>query len=211
MKKIAMTLLMATAFLAVKAADKEIKLDAPDKAGSTTLMQALDKRASSREYSVKPLSGKDLSDLLWAANGVNREESGMRTAASALNKQDVDIYVVMPEATYLYQAKGHLLTLVAEGDFRGLVAGSQAFVNSAPVSLVLVSELGRFNNPESEQTKLMGAADVGIVSANISLFCSAAGLSTVPRATMDVTKMREAWKLTSTQLPILNHPVGYRK
>ena len=103
------------------------------------------------------------------------------------------------------------MKLKAEGDYRGAVAGGQAFVISAPVSLVLVSDLSRFGDTKNAHTQLMGAMDAGIVSQNISLFCSAARLATVPRASMDLARLKTALKLKDTQMPMMNHPVGYFK
>lgn len=188
---------------------KEIKLNSPDKNRGSSVMKALSDRHSDREYAAKELSLQDLSDLLWAANGINRPD-GKRTAPSALNKQDVDVYVIMKEGAYLYNAKQQALIPVAQGDQRAAVAGSQDFVKSAPVCLVLVSDLSRFGKV-SDQTKLMGAVDVGIVCQNIGLFCAGTGLSTVPRATMDKDALKKILKLSDSQLPIMNHPVGYPK
>lgn len=176
-----------------------------------TVMKALSERHSTREYVSKALSMADLSDLLWAANGINRNDSGKRTAPSALNKQDVDVYVVMPEGSYLYDAKNHQLNLVAEGDHRGAVAGGQAFVKSAPLSLVLISDISRFGDVKNVRNQLMGAMDAGIVSQNISLFCSSASLATVPRASMDFDQLKKVLKLKDSQMPMMNHPVGYFK
>ena len=175
------------------------------------VMKALSERQSTREYASKALSLADLSDLLWAANGINRKESGMRTAPSALNKQDVDVYVVLPEGSYLYDAKNHQLTLIVAGDYRGAVAGGQAFVKTAPVSLVLISDLSRFGDAKSPRSQLMGAMDAGIVSQNISIFCSAANLATVPRASMDNEQLKKVLKLKDSQMPMMNHPVGHFK
>lgn len=188
---------------------KGIQLNAPNKNRGTTVMKALADRHSEREYASKELSIEDLSDLLWAANGINRPD-GKRTAPSALNKQDVDIYVVLKEGAYLYDAQSNSLKPLAKGDHRSAVAGGQDFVNEAPVCLVLVSDLSRFGNT-SDHTKLMGAVDVGIVCQNINLFCSAAGLSTVPRATMNIAALKSILKLSDSQLPIMNNPVGYPK
>ena len=136
MRKVQLLLVCLMLSAAAFAADKVIKLPKPNLNRTGAVMKALSERHSTREYASKSLSLSDLSDLLWAANGINRKESGMRTAPSALNKQDVDVYVVLPEGSYLYDAKNHQLTLVAEGDHRGAVAGGQAFVKTAPVSLV---------------------------------------------------------------------------
>ena len=135
----------------------------------------------------------------------------MRTAPSALNKQDVDVYVVLPEGSYLYDAKNHQLTLIVAGDYRAAVAGGQAFVKTAPVSLVLISDLSRFGDAKSPRSQLMGAMDAGIVSQNISIFCSAANLATVPRASMDNEQLKKVLKLKDSQMPMMNHPVGHFK
>ena len=211
MRKVQLLLLCLFISVATFAADKVIRLPKPNLNRNSEVMEAFANRHSTREYAAKALTLNDLSDLLWAANGINRPEEGKRTAPSAMNKQDVDVYVVLPEATYLYDAKAHQLNLVAEGDHRRAVAGGQAFVKSAPVSLLLVSDLSRLGDAKNTHTQLMGAVDAGIVSQNISIFCSAAKLATVPRASMDTAKLKSVLKLTDTQLPLMNHPVGYHK
>lgn len=211
MKKVQLLLVCLVLSAAAFAADKVVKLPKPNLNRSGAVMKALSERQSTREYASKALSLADLSDLLWAANGINRSDSGKRTAPSAMNKQDVDVYVVLPEGTYLYDAKNHQLNLVAEGDHRGAVAGGQAFVKTAPVSLVLVSDISRFGDAKSARNQLMGAMDAGIVSQNISLFCSSANLATVPRASMDFDQLKKVLKLKETQMPMMNHPVGYFK
>jgi hypothetical protein len=126
----------------------------------------------------------------------------------------------------------HKLNLISEGDYRSAVAGGQAFVNSAPLSLVLVSDLSKLGDVKNNRTQMTGAMDVvntnlsyflyfrqkynkiyhfQLLSQNISLFCSAARLATVPRATMDTTRLRSALKLKDGQIPMMNHPVGYFK
>ena len=189
----------------------ELKLNRPDLNRGVNVMKAFSDRHSDREFSTRKLSLQDLSDLLWAANGVNRPEDGKRTAPSALNKQDVDIYVFLAKGVYLYDASKHVLKLVAEGDHRAVVAGRQDFVKQAPVSLVYVSDLSRFGMGQDEQVKLMGAMDAGIVSQNVNLFCAGVGLSTVPRASMDQEALRKLLKLSDTQVPMMNNPVGYSK
>lgn len=211
MRKVQLLLVCLVLSVAASAADKVIKLPKPNLNRAGTVMKALSERQSTREYASKALSLADLSDLLWAANGINRPESGKRTAPSALNKQDVDVYVVLPEGSYLYDAKNHQLTLVSEGDYRDAVAGGQTFVKTAPVSLVLVSDVSRFGDTQKTQNQLVGAMDAGIVSQNISLFCANAKLATVPRGSMDATQLKKVLKLKDAQIPMLNHPVGYFK
>lgn len=188
---------------------KDISLDKPDTKRGNSLMQTLADRHSVREFDYRPLTNQDLSDLLWAANGINRPD-GKRTAPSALNKQDIDIYVILKEGAYLYDPHKNCLNAIVAGDFRPAVAGGQDFVKTAPVCLVLVSDLSRFGTV-SDQTKLMAAMDAGIVCQNINLFCASTGLSTVPRATMDKAALKTALKLSDQQLPLMNNPVGYPK
>ena len=211
MKKLNLLLVCLALALTAFAAEKTIKLPAPNIDRSGSLMEALVKRQSTREYSSKPLNINDLSDLLWAANGVNRPESGKRTAPSAINSQDIDIYVVMPAGSYIYNAKEHQLELISEGDFRSSVGGRQEYVKTAPVSLVLVSDQSRFGDRRSDHTKFTGAMDAGVVSQNISLFCASAGLATVARASMDTAQLVKALKLNNDQIIMMNHPIGYFK
>ena len=205
-KTILSVLLSMTMFSAMS---QDITLPSPNKNHGVDIMQALADRQSIRECSDKPLSTADLSDLLWAANGINRPD-GKRTAPSAMNCQDIDIYAVMENGAYCYDAKANKLTLVASGDHRAAVAGRQTGVASFPVMLVLVSDLSKFKHKD-DRTQLIAAMDAGYVSQNICLFCAAAGLATVPRATMDVTELRKVLQLTDEQMPLLNNPVGYRK
>ncbi|NDV58599.1 SagB/ThcOx family dehydrogenase [Bacteroides sp. 519] len=191
--------------------EKVIKLPSPNMNRPSTVMNSLSERKSTREYSDKELTLADLGDMLWAANGINRPKEGNRTAPSAMNKQDVDVYVIMAKGAYLYDAANHSLNLIIEGDHRALVAGKQDFVLQAPVSLVLVSDFSRLGEPENERVKAMGAVDVGIVSQNISIFCAAAKLATVPRASMEHATLKTTLGLTDAQSPIINHPVGYFK
>lgn len=211
MRKVQLLLVCLVLSVAASAADKVVKLPKPNLNRVGTVMKALSERQSTREYASKTLSLADLSDLLWAANGINRPESGKRTAPSALNKQDVDVYVILPEGSYVYDAKNHQLNLVSEGDHRDAVAGGQTFVKTAPVSLVLVSDVSLFGDVQKPQNQVVGAIDVGIVSQNISLFCANAKLATVPRGSMDATQLKKVLKLKDSQIPMLNHPVGYFK
>ena len=184
---------------------QEIKLNAPDKTRGAATMKAFADRQSIREYDSRALSLQDLSDLLWAANGINRED-GRRTAPTASNRQEIDVYAILPEGAYLYDAQAHSLAPVATGDFRAAVAGGpQDFILAAPICLLIVID------SEKQGNQMMAAVDAGIVCQNINVFCAAVGLATVPRASMDQNGLRQALKLKETQLPILNNPIGYPK
>src|SRR5674476_443094 len=190
---------------------KTIVLNPPDLKRGLPVMEALSLRASASEFTGTKLSLQDLSDLLWATNGINRKETGKRTAPSAMNSQDIDVYVFTEEGTYLYVANRHVLNPVVSGDQRTLVAGRQVEFAKAAVMLVLVSDIAEFN-PGDEPSKLSGAAmDAGIVSQNIAIFCAGTGLNTRPRATMDLEKLKSILHLKDSQHLILNNPVSYKK
>lgn len=189
---------------------QDIRLDDPDKSRGKAVMKALADRNSVREFDAKEISRRDLSDLLWAANGVNRPD-GKRTAPSAMNRQEIDVYVIDKNGAYLYDASAHTLKGITKGDHRKAVAGGQDFVVTAPLSIVLVANLEKLGDATKEHTRLIAAMDAGIVCQNINIFCSAAGLATVPRATMAQDELKKILKLSDVQLPMLNNPVGYPK
>jgi SagB-type dehydrogenase family enzyme len=188
---------------------KTLTLNHPDKTRGLTVMQALENRASAEKFSSKKLSLHDLSDLLWAANGINRPELKKRTAPSALNAQDIDIYVFMEEGVYIFEASGNVLNPVIKGDNRMLMAGKQTDIASCPVILLLVSDISRFSSGDNASKLTWAAMDAGIVSQNISVFCASIGLSTRPRVSMDQKKLKAILSLKDSQYPLLNNPVSY--
>ena len=150
-------------------------------------------------------------DHLWAANGINRPESGKRTAPSAMNSQDIDVYAVMKSGVYLYNTKNHCLDFITVGDHRAFVAGRQENFAQAPFFCVLVSDISRFSRGDDSLKLVWAAEDAGIVSQNISIFCASVGFATKPRASMDQERLREILKLKDSQYLMLNNPVGYKK
>jgi nitroreductase len=192
-------------------AGETIQLKEPDKTLNVSLMQALSDRKSQREFSEKPISLETLSSMLWAANGVNRAD-GRRTAPSAVNAQDIDIFVCMANGAYLYDAKQHQLKRVTTEDVRPQVAGRQPM--AAPVFLVLVGDVSRYPGGMAQQRQVvesLSAMDAGYVSQNICLYCAAAKLATVPRASMNKEALAKSLNLKETQVLLLNNPVGYAK
>jgi SagB-type dehydrogenase family enzyme len=188
-----------------------IVLNQPDLNRGLPVMKAFAQRSSQTKFDTLSLKLQDLSDLLWAANGVNRADAGKRTAPSAMNAQDVDVYVVMKAGAYLYDAKKHQLDLVATGDHRLLVAGRQENFGTAPLFCLLVSDISRFKSGNDSTKLILAAYDSGIVSQNIDIICAGLDLATRPRATMDQQKLREVLKLKSSQYLMLNNPVAYKK
>lgn len=192
----------------IQADNGVIRLCEPDLSVEGSLMHALKDRCSVREFDTQSLDLETLSGLLWAANGINRAESGKRTAPSAVNAQDILLYVCMAEGAYLYHPESNELQQVCTVDLRKAIAGPQEFAEKAPVSLVLVTDLSRFPF-QNEKTLQFGCVDAGYVSQNIYLYCTVQHLATVARGTMDVAAISEALMLNEQQIPVLNHPVGY--
>lgn len=194
-------------------AQELIKLNEPNKDRGASIMEALANRQSTNEFADKELSLEDLSDLLWAANGINRPETGKKTAPSAQNAQEIDVYVCLKKGSYRYDAQQHALVLVAKKDLRIMGERRKGAV-AAPCLLLLVAETSRYQVSAyntKEHVHNMSKVDAGIVSQNISLFCAGVGIGTKPRAQMDHAGLRKALQLKETQLLILNHPVGYKK
>lgn len=187
---------------------QDIQLPEPDKSATMTLMQAFQQRASSREFSDKDVSDDVLSQVLWAACGINRADEKKITAPSAVNAQDIQVYVARKDGAFLYQPETNTLKKVTDEDVRKMVAGPQEFAAKAPVSLIMVSDKAKFGNRKNG-AELMGSIDSGFVSENICLVCTALGLKTVPRMTMDKDGLAKALKLTADQVLLLNNPIGW--
>jgi nitroreductase len=189
---------------------KIIQLPAPQKTGGKPLMQALAERQSGREFGTQKLPPQVLSNLLWAAWGVNRPD-GRRTAPSARNWQDIDVYVTLPEGLYLYDGKAHALTLVVAEDLRG-ATGSQPFPAQAALNLVYVSAGAKIPAATAEADRAMYAgAHTGFISQNVYLFCASEGLATVVRALVDRPALAKRMQLRPEQRITLVQTVGYKK
>ncbi len=187
---------------------QNIKLPAPRKEGGKPLMQALNERQTYRDFSSKQLSNQQLADLLWAANGVNRPESGKRTAPSARNCQQIEIYVFMEKGVYLYDAKENMLKLMVNGDQRKMVA-MQPFPAEAPVLLVMVANYDKMKDMDMEHKEFYGATDCGNVCQNIYLYCASEGMHTVSLGSIHRDKIKDLLKFNGKA--ILAHPVGFGK
>jgi SagB-type dehydrogenase family enzyme len=152
-----------------------------------------------------------LSNLLWAAFGINRPESGKRTAPSAHNWQEIDIYVALEKGLYLYDPTANVLEPVLDEDIRE-ATGLQSFVGTAPVNLVYVADLERITGDHSDEVKEnLAGMDTGFIGQNVYLFCASEGLATVVRGWVDREKLGEIMGLRDTQRIILAHTVGYPK
>jgi SagB-type dehydrogenase family enzyme len=185
---------------------RTIKLPPPRMDRPATLMTSLKNRRSSRTFSGVDLSRETISDLLWAACGVNRPD-GRRTAPSAKNWQEIDVYVAMESGLYLYNAGENSLDLVKKEDLRAL-CGKQGFTQDAPVNLIYVADQSRMSR-DTPENLFSAAADTGFISQNVYLYCAAEGLSTVVLGWVDAPSLAKAMGLEDAQRVILTQPVGY--
>jgi len=210
MKKRGFVWLLA-AILATAVGAQELKpvvLPAPQTDGGRPLMQALKERKSTREFSGEKLPAQVLANLLWAGFGVNRPD-GRRTAPSAMNWQEIEIYVVTADGAFVYDASKNRLEPVAKEDLRNL-AGTQPFVATVPVNLVYVADLTKVTGDAGEK-ELFTGADTGFIAQNVYLYCASEGLATVVRASVDREALGKALKLKATQKIVLAQTVGYPK
>ncbi len=203
-----LALLILSCAVALSAQELEpIQLPKPQTEGGKPLMQALKERKSSREFGTQKLSEQVLSNLLWAAFGINRAD-GRRTAPSAMNRQEIDIYVIMAEGSYRYDAKEHALKPVAAADLRAQ-AGTQAYVKNAPVNLVYVADTSKMGSGSEENRLLFSGADTGFISQNVYLYCASEELATVVRGSVDRAALGQSLGLRPEQKIILAQSVGH--
>lgn len=172
------------------------------------LMHVLRERKSSRAFNPKKLPNRVLSNLLWAANGINRPGSGGRTAPSAMNQQEMDIYVATADGLYLFDVQTRRLMPVLREDIRSRT-GQQPYVVEAPVNLIYVADYARMAKTRAEDRGFYAAADAGFISQNVYLYCASEGLSTVVRGSIDRDALAGVMKLRTDQKIILAQSVGY--
>jgi len=189
------------------AQESTILLPRPDTTGGKPLMQSLKLRKSSRSFSDRKLPDHVLSNLLWAAYGINRPD-GHRTAPSARNWQEIDIYVTTAEGVSLHDPAAHALKRILTGDLRAKT-GKQDFVSTAPVNLVYVADLKKTNVSGSDDVVLYTGADCGFIAQNVYLFCASEGLSVVVRGLVDREELAKALHLHPEQRIVLAQTVGY--
>lgn len=191
---------------------QDLSLPTPMKAGGKPLMDALSERQSSRSFSDSELSLQQLSDLLWAAWGINRSADGKRTAPSSHNRQEMDVYVTLKSGLYLYDANVNMLKQIHDRDIRALT-GTQEFPATAPVNLVYVADLTKRGLKEGQtitDTDLLSSwANTGFMAQNVYLYCASEGLACVIRAMVPRDKLAPEMQLKPMQVIILAQTIGY--
>lgn len=188
-----------------------IGLPKPRMEGGKPLFEALKERKSTREFGSEKLSAQTLSNLLWAACGVNREDGG-RTAPSAMNSREIDLYVALPDGVYLYEPEPHRLRPIAAGDLRAKT-GTQAFVADAALNLIYVEDHARIKYVQAKPAEKSGFASfaAGAIAQNVYLFCASEGLVTVVRASVDNDALGKVLRLRPEQRVTYAQSVGYPK
>lgn len=189
---------------------QDAALPAPALPGGKTLEEALRNRQSIRDYADKDIPPDVLAGLLWAACGVNRKDSGKRTAPSAHNRQEIAVWVARKDGLFLYDPKAHALARKGADDLRALT-GTQSFAAKAPVNLVYVADLSRAAGKTAEEKLNLAWADTGFVSQNVYLYCAVSGLGAVVRASIDVPALSKAMGLGADQRVIMAQSVGWPK
>jgi len=179
-----------------------IKLLGPDTLGGKPLMQTLQHRRSDRQFDSRNLSLKHLSEVLWAANGVNRP-NGARTVPSAMAQYPLQTYAVLANGIYFYNPKKHQLEPVVKGDFRNL-AGKQPFVETAPLNLVFIAKAR-----STTDNFQMGMLDSGYCCQNVYLYCASEGLKCVVRGSAKEAELLKAMNLGANYKFIIAQTVGY--
>jgi nitroreductase len=184
-----------------------MQLPAPKMSGGMPLMAALKLRHSTREYAERPLPLPILSDLLWAAFGVNRP-SGDRTVPYWRHNMVIDVYAAMANGVWFYDPKAHLLRKHLNADIRA-VTGQQDFVSRAPLNLVYVAHGERMHDVPPEDRRPYASVDTGFIGQSVYLFCASEGLASVFRAAVDYKKLAKAMQLEGEQFVTFAQTVGY--
>jgi nitroreductase len=190
-------------------AAETIVLPPPRSTGGKPLIEALKLRRSTREYSDRALPSQVLSDLLWAAFGVNRP-SGDRTAPYWRHIMVIDVYAAMADGVWFYDPKRHALVPHSRDDIR-VQTGQQDFVGTAPLNLIYVAHGERMQDVPPEERRLYASVDAGFIGQNVYLFCASEGLATVFRGAVDTAKLGQTMQLGKDQFVTFAQTVGYSR
>jgi nitroreductase len=193
---------------AVSHRPKIMDLPVPRKTGGMPLFSALGQRHSTREYSDRPIARQLLSDLLWAAFGINRP-SGDRTAPYWRHVMVIDLYLALTDGVWIYEPKAHSLLLHLGEDIRGHT-GQQEFVATAPLDLIYVAHGERMTDISAEERRLYACVDSAFIGQNVYLFCTSEGLATVFRGAVDYAKLARILRLRDQQFVTFAQTVGYQ-
>ena len=213
MKKVIFTYLTIV-LISLSITAQDITLPAPDRKGGKPLMQALNERQTTRTFTEDNLTQQQLSDMLWAAWGINRADQKKRTAPSAMNYQEIDVYVALPGGLYVYVSESNTLRMFNNKDIRK-TTGTQSYVNNAALNLVYVADMGKAGKKEGvkidDSDLFMSYSDAAFIAQNVYLYCASANLGCVVRGSIPKEKLALELGLRSNQLIILAQTVGVPK
>ena len=213
MKKVIFTYLTIV-LISLSITAQDITLPAPDRKGGKPLMQALNERQTTRTFTEDNLTQQQLSDMLWAAWGINRADQKKRTAPSAMNYQEIDVYVALPGGLYVYVSESNTLRMINNKDIRK-TTGTQSYVNNAALNLVYVADMGKAGKKEGvkidDSDLFMSYSDAAFMAQNVYLYCASANLGCVVRGSIPKEKLALELGLRSNQLIILAQTVGVPK
>lgn len=202
-------LLLLTSWSTTVMAQDPIVFSEPRLDTERSLMNALKSRKSTRNFSRRELSDLVLGEMLWAAFGVNRTESQMRTAPSAHNRQEIDIYIALQKGLFLYNPFKHMLEPVTNKDIRALT-GKQQFPGHAPVNLIYVVNFDRMPGVPRQAAIEAAAVSTGAIAQNVYLYSASEGLGTVVRGWIERDELGKAMALNDNQYIVLAQTVGYQ-
>jgi|ERR1017187_143843 nitroreductase len=202
--------LAAAPGLAVAQTPPTLELPPPRASGGKPLIDALKQRRSMRDYADRPLPAQVLSDLLWAAFGVNRPASGDRTAPSWRHSIEIGIYVTTAEGVWRFEPQGHRLKSHLRGDIRAQT-GVQDSAGTAAVNLVYVADGNRMGSTSQEDKRLWAFTDTGFIGQNVYLFCASEGLASVFRGSLDREALARTLQLDRHEFITCAQSVGYPK
>ncbi len=177
---------------------------------TVSVMDALRKRQSASGFQAQALPKETLMELLWAAWGINRPDSGKRTAPSAMNAQEIDLYVLLAEGAFIYDAKGNQLTSIVTEDLRAQAVTSGT-LRDAPVQLVFVADYARLRTGSDTQRQVWSAAHSGFIGQNVYLYCASQGLGARFYAGINSAALKTVLKLRTDQAVLFGQAVGYPK
>ncbi|HTL17118.1 MAG TPA: SagB/ThcOx family dehydrogenase [Patescibacteria group bacterium] len=204
---IAALLLLAASTVAQQL--QPIQLPPAQTSGGKPLMETLRSRRTAREFNTEKLRPQVLANLLWAGFGINRSQTGQRTAPSAMNSQEIDIYVALAEGLFVYDATQHQLKQVMAGDIRAKAGGQETF-KAAPLTLIYVADLAKLAKAPPDTRRFYAGFDAGCICQNVYLYCASEGLATVAHD-LNRSTLTEAMKLKPDQEIILAQAVGFPK
>lgn len=209
MKKLTLFLLTLIGITSMNA-QETIKLPQPEKDGGENILKTIDIRRSDREFSNKEISLNELSTILWAGFGYSKNR---RTAPTAMNRQDITLYVFNKDGIYKYDAQNNSLSLIEKGDKRNMTTKMQGdFVNNT-LNIAIVSDLDKYSDRDKETALRYGAFSSAYVSENLYIYCAGSkkNLGSVVRASFDEEPLKKIMKLQENDKIFLFQTIGYKK